>query len=211
MVLLAALIIGVAAGETRNGRLFGRGLFDRWIVPQDIAIEFDRVDSGWRFRRESSYPDSSTIRGIGVVYVRPTCYLRLSTDLIAPLYEQWSVELQFTNAERFGNVATTKDRQELMAAAAEYLATHHAGDPWVSIFKTNRYAYRIYWPGIGYNALSLLQVTCVLVMVTAFIRFMVATRAELLARNRCLNCDYSLAGLRDPVCPECGEPVVLAE
>jgi len=213
IVLIAATMLGVIASE--GSRRFDREWFAWWNTgAQDIAIELERTGGAWRVMREATWPDSTTHRGTGMVYIRARREL-LSQWLcehvgVAPFYERWSVECQVTNAERFGNAATAADRNELFAATSSYLAANRAAAPWAIVFLQSRFVYRTHWPGVGFNLLRLAQGLCLMLMAASLLRFLIATRAEMAKLNRCPKCDYSLVGLRDPVCPECGAPVTLA-
>lgn len=213
------LLIGTIAAGATASELNRHSRYDPayWSYPglRDVSLELDRSATGWQVVRESSWPADTRNRATAQVYIRPTCWLAplawYDRYRIAPVREQWTIALDFTNSERFGNVATRQDQAELDAAARSYLAKNRMRSPWAVVFVEHRYVYRIHWPGVAYNLLSLTQIVSLLILAAAGIRFLIATRREMIARNRCLNCDYPLDGLRDPICPECGTTVQLLE
>jgi hypothetical protein len=65
----------------------------------------------------------------------------------------------------------------------------------------------VHWRGVWCNLLLLFQLGSLILISAALLRTLIATQFEMAQLNRCPICNYSLAGLRDPVCPECGTAV----
>jgi hypothetical protein len=102
--------------------------------------------------------------------------------------------------------ASAKDLAEIQEALYQWsLNTGHVGmisDPHMD--------WHISWPGVAFNALLLLLIVTVPLSIVRFVyeaRAAARERAwiERLRRGVCPKCEYSIAGLQQESCPECGE------
>ena len=62
-------------------------------------------------------------------------------------------------------------------------------------------------PRITYATTSLIQAVGLTTMMCAFVSVCLRVTKGTIVETRCRKCGYILKGLRDPVCPECGERI----
>jgi len=164
-----------------------------------LVVAFSLADPNWSVAESLGTAPSSRV--FSVIVLRP----RASPIAPGKIVEREQTRI---SAYVFPGMApaSEKDLAEIREALYQWsLTTGHVG-----LISEPRAGWRISWPGVAFNVFLLVLVVTVPLSIVRFVNVARATAGERvwierLQRGVCPKCEYSIAGLQQEMCPECGE------
>lgn len=166
-----------------------------------LVVAFSLADPNWSVAESLGTAPSSRV--FSVIVLRPRA---------SPIAPGNIVEREQTRvlANVFPGMAEASEKDLAEIHEALYQWSLNMGH--VGMISDPHMDWRISWPGVAFNALLLLLIVTVPLSI---VRFVYETRAaarehvwiERLQRGVCPKCEYSIAGLQQESCPECGEVI----